>query len=96
MKSLMLMTTPSCPSCHAMKPILLRLQQRHGFKLRVHELSRENRELFARLGIRTAPTLLLMDEDDDECISQFAGFYGEMTLIDRLRLWEVIPDAEPA
>jgi ribonucleoside-triphosphate reductase (formate) len=91
-QSLVLFTTPVCASCMIMKPELVKLAQLHGFDFEIIELTIENREIFQKYGIRSAPTLVILEDGAIEEV--FSGYYGPKVLEMRLRQWGVIQDVE--
>ena len=88
MKEVLVFSTPACPSCKLLKPILMKLQGKHGFMVRAFELGADTRDLFVKYDVRTAPTMVLVE--DGEKTAMFTGFYGEKVLVDRLVQWGVI------
>lgn len=48
----LIFTQRNCPPCAALKPVILKLQDLHKFRVRVVEASAESRDLFMKYGIR--------------------------------------------
>lgn len=88
MKQVLVFSTPVCPACAALKPIIERLVEEHGFSYRAHVLNTTNRDLFVAYNIRTAPTVVLLE--DGAPTKSLPGFYGEKVLVEKLREWGVI------
>jgi len=82
-------TSPTCIPCRQLKPTLMRLQEMHGFELRVVEASAETQAEFERYGIRTVPTVICLNKDGEKT-NAFVGAQGEAMCENYLRKWEVI------
>jgi thioredoxin-like negative regulator of GroEL len=65
-------TSPTCGPCKTLKPILFELAEQKDFNCIAVEASPATQKEFLDLGIRTVPTVLVLDDDHKE-VSRFSG-----------------------
>lgn len=82
-------TQCNCPPCATLKPILLKLQDLHKFRVRVVEASAESRDLFMKFGIRSAPTVVCVDENEKE-VGRFNQVGPALVVEQYLKNWGVV------
>ena len=85
----LIFTQRNCPPCAALKPVLLKLQDLHKFRVRVLEASADTRDLFMKFGIRSAPTVVCVDQDMNE-IGRFNNVGPTLVIEQYLKNWGVI------
>ncbi len=85
----LIFTQRNCPPCAALKPVLLKLQDLHKFRVRVLEASADARDLFMKFGIRSAPTVVCVDQDMNE-IGRFNNVGPTLVIEQYLKNWGVI------
>ena len=82
-------TQRNCPPCAALKPVILKLQDLHKFRVRIVEASAETRDLFMKFNVRSAPTVVCIDQNDKE-VGRFNNVGPALVVEQYLKNWGVI------
>lgn len=85
----LIFTQRNCPPCAALKPVILKLQDLHKFRVRVVEASAETRDLFMKFNVRSAPTVVCIDQNDKE-VGRFNNVGPALVVEQYLKNWGVI------
>lgn len=86
----LIFTQRNCPPCAALKPVILKLQDLHKFRVRVVEASAESRDLFMKYGIRSAPTVVCVNTETDREIGRFNNVGPAVAVEQYLKNWGVV------
>lgn len=92
-REVILFTSPTCGPCKQLKPAILKLHGEHQFRLRLYELSAENRSVFMEHGVRQVPFVLCLEKTDAgrEPVGDFYGSRTPQALEAQFREWGLIP-----
>lgn len=85
----LIFTQRNCPPCAALKPVILKLQDLHKFRVRIVEASAETRDLFMKFNVRSAPTVVCIDQNDKE-VGRFNNVGPALVVEQYLKNWGVI------
>lgn len=85
----LIFTQRNCPPCAALKPVILKLQDLHKFRVRIVEASAETRDLFMKFNVRSAPTVVCIDQNDKE-VGRFNNVGPTLVVEQYLKNWGVI------
>lgn len=85
----LIFTQRNCPPCAALKPVILKLQDLRKFRVRVVEASAETRDLFMKFNVRSAPTVVCIDQNDKE-VGRFNNVGPALVVEQYLKNWGVI------
>jgi thioredoxin-related protein len=85
----LIFTQRNCPPCAALKPVILKLQDLHKFRVRIVEASAETRDLFMKFNVRSAPTVVCVDQNDKE-VGRFNNVGPALVVEQYLKNWGVI------
>ena len=85
----LIFTQRNCPPCAAIKPMILKLQDLHKFRVRIVEASAETRDLFMKFNVRSAPTVVCIDQNDKE-VGRFNNVGPALVVEQYLKNWGVI------
>lgn len=86
----LIFTQRNCPPCAALKPVILKLQDLHKFRVRVVEASAESRDLFMKYDIRSAPTVVCVNTETDKEIGRFNNVGPAVVVEQYLKNWGVV------
>jgi len=81
-------TTKECNPCRSVKAILADIQDQQKFRMRIVEASRETFREFERYGIRSAPTVICLDEEGNK-VGDFSGAISKDMIEQYLKVWGV-------
>jgi thioredoxin-like negative regulator of GroEL len=91
MKKLLIFSTPRCPNCLLLKPVIEELAGAHGFTPETHSLGENaDRSLFEEFGVRGAPTMVAIDLVTGVEIGRSLGFAGAAATEAKLRQWGIV------
>lgn len=85
----LIFTQRNCPPCAALKPVILKLQDLHKFRVRIVEASAETRDLFMKFNVRSAPTVVCIDQNEKE-VGRFNNVGPTLVVEQYLKNWGVI------
>lgn len=87
---ILIFTSPTCAPCRQVKPELLKLQERHKFRVRVVEASPENGCVFLDKNVRAVPTVIGVTDEGVE-LGRFTGPTPPVLIEQYLKNWGAIP-----
>jgi thioredoxin-like negative regulator of GroEL len=82
-------TTKDCAPCRTLKNVLMEIQDMKKFRMRIVEASRETFREFERHNVRSAPTVICLNEEG-KAIGSFNGLIGTDLINEYLRVWGVV------
>lgn len=85
----LIFTQRNCPPCAALKPVILKLQDLHKFRVRIVEASAETSDLFMKFNVRSAPTVVCIDQNEKE-VGRFNNVGPTLVVEQYLKNWGVI------
>lgn len=84
-KELIVFTSATCAPCKQLKPELEFQQQQRGFAMRIVEMTFENKDEFAKYGVRGVPTVVCRDGEEE--IGRFIGAMTPTAVGNYLDTW---------
>lgn len=93
MKEVIVFTSPTCAPCKQLKPVLEDLSAQKGFSLRYVEMKPSNQAEFMTHEVRSVPTVVCVEIDDEHNQTELGRFIGGMTynaVETQLAMWGIV------
>lgn len=79
-------SSQTCAPCKQLKPEFLMQSEKRGFGLEFVDMTRENQELFLKYDVRTVPTVICVDQNN-ECVGRMTGAASRSVIEAHLDEW---------